>query len=125
MLIKKSILIIILIILGFILLKIFYMSYLSVYGACNNVVPEGYVVSGSVTQEEVNDSIVNVVRLKSFKTSTLKHEYCHVNQNIDKRNSYCNLKHYINEIECYSSEYIPNFLYKSIYGYYSNLQNYL
>lgn len=117
----KKIFVFLIILLGFIFLlflsnNILYPSYLSVANACETISEEelnnsGYVVVGEY--ESCSDTII----IYYNTTSVNRHEKCHKSQNANHRLYSCDLKVFlfVNEMFCYSSEYLPEKIYKRIY----------
>lgn len=104
--------------------NVFYPAYLSYIVACNPVQYElineqlqtqGYEISiaGSVTY---NESLGLIIKYSDEKV--LKHELIHVNQLIRGWPSLsCNypLQKYLSEVEAYTGENFPDFIYDRIY----------
>jgi len=96
---------------------IFYPAYLSVKSDCSLITEEelnqsGYFLSGQYNP--CNDTITIFYNT----TSVNLHEQCHQHQYSVGRMYSCSNKVflYMNEMFCYSSEYLPNKIYNLIYN---------
>jgi hypothetical protein len=66
-------------------------------------------------------SSIKVTLPNNSDVKLIKHENCHLNQFIDRKwYSGCNqpFRHYLMEIECYSTQYLPNGFYNKFYKKY-------
>lgn len=85
----------------------------------------GYFSVGQTSYNSVTGNISVEIDADYAKTDTdntvLRHEYCHVSQFRNKRAFSCffSIGNYINEVECYIAEYLPDDIYVRIYGNYS------
>ena len=92
----------------FIYNPILYPSYLSVKYACSetpmNLTRTGWIVAGMFIEKETGTNLV----VYDQDPKTLIHEQCHKQQYEQHRLFDCNhqILKYINELECYSREYI-------------------
>jgi hypothetical protein len=92
----------------------FYGAYLSTVGSCYSngqdiVKSKGYTLAGYVEDKIIENKTVPQITILIQNNNTIRHEYCHAVQILQKRNFNCKIKplFYLNELECYFLENIP------------------
>jgi hypothetical protein len=107
---------------------IFYPAYISTIKSCypekfEDKYSKEWIKVGSTTQKDNSIEIKIIENLNPLELKrTIKHEYIHYLQSKSNRLYSCkkiSIGRYINELEAYTGEYLPDFIYKSIYGDYS------
>lgn len=103
-------------------------SYISMKTACFpediNLTEQGFVITGvfkvdSEGKEDIEVRIPENPELLEERKSTIKHEWCHAIQFRQGRIKSCKLGgsfKYIQEVECYIAQRVPDDFYNKIYG---------
>lgn len=86
----------------------------------DNATLEDIKFGQGITSEQLKDSNLTILLPDDATPSDYRHEYCHVDQ-IKKGRFYgCenSFKHYLNEVECYTTQDFPDWLYYMFYDKY-------
>ena len=109
--------------------NVLYPSYLSTQEACNpkkQPIEEpktNFITAGVFTQKFKEDGKVErkIEIYRDYQDKrVLKHENCHLQQSLQNRLHSCQKEeikfHYLNEVECYIAQKLPNIIYEKFYG---------
>lgn len=114
--------------------NIFYPAYISYLADCDIKTNEeienetGYITQGQTTSEvsEEGEKTTEVIILyEDLSDSIYKHEWIHVRQMESNRILSCEIPMtiYLAEVEAYTGQHLPDYIYKPIYGDYEVLRD--